>query len=121
MIYNRTNRLLKVVDGEDSSRHLDVEPNEEESFNGTILPWAANDAEVTGKSFHFLYYSPSKGKWLGWFHVFQNYSNDHAAWVDWNSASPHGDAMQADFRSSYVDIQVTLDSDGEPVVEFVKV
>jgi hypothetical protein len=127
VIYNRTaKRLLYVVDGEDPSRTLIIPPEDELTFNRTILPWADKDSEVTSKAFRVLYFSNNKFK--GWLYIFQDYRTDYASWVDWTSSSPYeeGKSNSAPFKASYVDIQIDVGPDDEgnltvPSVEFVKV
>jgi hypothetical protein len=127
VVYNRTDkRLLYIVDGEDQNRTLLIPPQEEASFKGTIIPWAANDEEVTRKAFRVHYYASNKLK--GWFYLFQDYRTDYVCWADWTSASPYldGKANAAPEKASYVDVQigVTADEEGNltmPVVEIVKV
>lgn len=127
VVYNRTEkRLLYVVDGEDPKRTLLIPPEDEATFEGTIVPWADRDDEVTRKAFRVQYYTSNKLK--GWFYVFQDYNTDYVCWVDWTSASPYeeGKANGASFKASYIDVQIDVGADEEgnltvPVVEFVKV
>jgi hypothetical protein len=122
VIYNRTKRLLRVIDGEDPARTLVIEPNNEASFTGTIVPWADRDNEVTSKAFRVMYYSNSTGRFLGWFYIHQDYRSNSVCWVDWRSASPYEDGKStAAEPASYVDVVVEINDDGDPVVEVVKV
>jgi hypothetical protein len=122
VVYNRTaKRLLRIIDGEDQSRTLVVEPSNEESFKGTIVPWADKDSEVTSKAFRVMYYSNTTGKFKGWFYIFQNYNNNLVSWVDWTSASPFDEATPASEAASYIDVQIDADEEGNPTVEIVKV
>jgi hypothetical protein len=123
VVYNRTSkRALYIVDGEDPTRMLVVPPGGEAAFNGTIAPWANSDSEVTSKAFRVEYFTSAQNL-RGWFYVYQDYKTDLVCWADWTSVSPYedGSANAASFKASYVDIQVDVDDDGEPVVEFVKV
>lgn len=122
VVYNRTaKRLLRIIDGEDQSRTLVVEPSNEESFKGTIVPWADKDSEVTSKAFRVMYYSNTTGKFKGWFYIFQNYNNNLVSWVDWTSASPFDEATPTSEAASYIDVQIDADEEGNPTVEIVKV
>ena len=83
VVYNRTKRLLMIVDGEDPARTLIIEPNNEASFAGTKLPWADRDDEVTRKAFRVTTFSNTQGRFLGWFYICQDYRTNAATWVDW--------------------------------------
>ena len=123
VVYNRTKRLLSIIDGEDPSRTLLVEPNNEASFKGTIVPWADKDDEVTRKAFRVTYYSSSQGRFLGWFYQYQDYRTDRVCWVDWRSAQPYtdGKSTAAAESASYIDVVIDTNEEGDPVVEIVKV
>jgi hypothetical protein len=123
VIYNRTaKRFLFVLDGEDPKRVPPIPSQDEAAFSGTIVPWANTDAEVTSKAFRVQYIT-SAGRQKGWFYIYQDYKTDLICWTDWTSTSPYEDgaANAASFKASYIDIQIDVSDDGEPVVEFVKV
>jgi hypothetical protein len=122
VVYNRTKRLLMIVDGEDPARTLIIEPNNEASFAGIKLPWADRDDEVTRKALRVTTFSNTQGRFLGWFYICQDYRTNAATWVDWRSASPYADSKvnQAE-PASYIDVVIDVNEDGEPVVEIVKV
>jgi hypothetical protein len=99
VVFNRTNHLVYVRDGEDKYRQLIVEPSTEASFQGT-------------KAFRFLRYNANTKKFLGWFYMFQNFTTNEVCWADWGSETPFDDKISLADPSSYVDIVIENDSDG---------
>jgi hypothetical protein len=112
VVFNRTNHLVYVRDGEDKYRQLIVEPSTEASFQGTKFPWCNSNSEVTTKAFRFLRYNANTKKFLGWFYMFQNFTTNEVCWADWGSETPFDDKISLAAPSSYVDIVIENDSDG---------
>jgi hypothetical protein len=120
VIFNRTDHLLSVEDGEDKYRHLTIEPGEAISFRGTIFPWCSTDDEVTTQAFRFKYYDAARKKFRGWFYMFQNFVDNRVYWTFWDAESPFTDRMDPGAPpSSYVDVEINADTQGNPTVKAI--